>query len=172
MIRRTIMSKFSVAVPVVGLTSAATTAFALGLMSTMRGRPPWASITATSHVLHGPAAGRFDGFDLSHTVLGGAIHITSCFFWAAVAVVSLRLVTRGSTSIAWTAGLLTAGVAAFVDYGLMPVRLRPGWELVLPVQDVVLSFVAMAIGIAIGLAATRTISHEINPLPTTNYDQR
>jgi hypothetical protein len=45
---------------------------------------------------------------------------------------------------------LVAGVAAVVDYGLVPRRISPGWELALSPRGVAAGFAGMALGLAAG----------------------
>lgn len=44
----------------------------------------------------------------------------------------------------------TTVLAALVDYGLVPKRLTPGWELALPKSDLAAAYMAMGIGLALG----------------------
>lgn len=125
----------------------------LGVAALAMGRPFWVPLNATSHALHGPEAGQFAGIDLAHTGVGLAIHVAACFFWAAMAVLLLRLSDRGGPALAWAAGLATAALAGVVDYALLPARLSPGWELVLPPAGVMAGLAAMGLGIALGLRA-------------------
>ena len=164
--RRTSMARFGLAVPLAGSMAAVLSALVLGILAWLHGHVPWAPMNATTHALHGPGAGSFAGFDWSHTGLGTAIHFAGAFFWAAVAVALLHAVRRGSTALAWATGMGVAALALVVDYGLMPARLTPGWELVLPPPAVALGFFAFGVGLSLGLAATRAVSHEIvGPAP-------
>lgn len=157
MIRPIAMARFDRGWPLAGLSATVVSGLALGALSAARGLPAFLPINATSHVLHGPEAARTTTVDLAHTGLGAAIHIGSCFFWAAVAVLLIRKARRGSAWQAWVAGLGTAILAGGVDYGLMPERLRPGWELVLTPLGVSAGLAAMGAGIALGLIAARAI---------------
>ena len=127
----------------------------LALWSVARGQVAWLPFNATSHGLHGPAAADTNALDLAHTGLGLAIHVGAGFFWAAVAVLLLRRSRRDRAGLAWAAGLGTAALAGVVDYGLLPARLTPGWELVLPPVAVFCGLLALGVGIALGLAAAR-----------------
>lgn len=120
----------------------------LGTASALAGQPVWMPLNATSHGLHGAAAAEFTGMDFRHTGLGLVIHVASSFFWAAVAVVLLRWM---GGRLVWLAGLGTALVAGAVDYGLMPARLTPGWELVLPPAGVIAGLLALGVGLSLGL---------------------
>lgn len=136
-----------------GATAAILSGLTLGLFATLQGLPPWAPLNATAHLLHGPSAGAFTGLDWSHTAIGAFIHVASAFFWAIVAFLVLRLAGGGNARAAWIAGLSTAIVAGVIDYGLMPSRLTPGWELVLPPLQVAGGLLALGVGLAIGMHA-------------------
>lgn len=140
---------------IAGLTGAAFSMIGLGAAAIWQGRPVWMPLNATSHVLNGADAGASQGVDLLHTGVGAAIHILSSLFWAAIAFVWLAIDEVPAARNVWAAGLGTATLAAMVDYGLMPQRLTPGWELVLPPAAMAAGFAALGIGIAAGLAVTR-----------------
>lgn len=149
------IAKFSYSLPMAGAIAAMLSAVALGVCAALTGLPSWMPLNATSHVWHGPAAADVTAITWSHTAFGTAIHIASAFFWAAVAIVLFRVMGNTRTGAAWMVGLGTAALAGVIDYGLMPSRLTPGWELVLPNAGVVAGFVALGVGIAIGLGLTQ-----------------
>lgn len=150
------MTGWQRSIGVAGAAGTVLSVIALGAAAGWQGLPVWMPLNATSHVLHGAEAGRFHGIDLAHTGLGTAIHVGACFFWAAVAFLWLRVRSIPAAGNVWAAGLGTAVLAAAVDYGLMPERLTPGWELVLPPAGLAAGFAGLGIGIAAGLAATRS----------------
>lgn len=145
------MARFDRGWPLAGAWAAVISILVLGAASLATRQPFWMPLNATSHGLYGPEAAHFTGFDLAHTVVGAVIHVAACFFWAGVAVLMLRGVQRGNMALAAGAGLATAALAGVVDYALMPARLTPGWELVLPPAGVMAGLVALGVGLAIGL---------------------
>lgn len=149
------MASFDRALPVAGLLAGALCALALSLLAARQGLPPWTPLNATSHLIHGPAAAIPD-LNWTHTAPGGVIHFASAFFWAAIAVLLLRLLGGTSVHLAWIFGLGTAALAGIVDYGLMPARLTPGWELILMPVEVALGFLALGIGLSLGLIVAGT----------------
>ena len=154
------MARFDRGWPLAGAWAAVISILVLGAASLATGQPFWMPLNATSHGLYGPEAAQFTGFDLAHTVVGAVIHVASCFFWAAVAVLMLCGVQRGNMALAAGAGLATAALAGVVDYALMPARLTPGWELVLPPAGVMAGLASMGVGLAIGLGlAQRSDNH-------------
>lgn len=153
MTRSIAMARFDRSWPLAGGAATVLSVLVLGLAAMAAGLPFWMPLNATSHALHGPEAGQFAGLDLAHTGVGAVIHVAACFFWAAVAVLMLRAAERGSPMLAWAAGLATGALAGVVDYALMPARLTPGWELVLPAAGVMAGLAAMGVGIALGLRA-------------------
>lgn len=149
------MASLRLALPLAGTLAAVLSALALGLSAMLRDLPPWMPFNATSHVLHGPAAAAVTDANLGHTALGAIIHVGSAFFWAAVAILLLRATGGARAGAAWAAGLGTALLAGVIDYGVIPARLSPGWELVLPPWGVVAGLAALGIGIALGLDMVR-----------------
>ena len=159
------MARFGLALPLAGTLAAVLSVLVLGMLAIMGGLPPWMPLNATSHVLHGPAVATIADMDLTHTAPGTIIHIVSAFFWAGVAILLLRVIGSPRMGAAWVAGLGTAALAGVVDYGLLPARLSPGWELVLPPSGVVAGLLALGIGIASGLTVVRLRHADILPLP-------
>ncbi|WP_258552058.1 hypothetical protein [Paracoccus versutus] len=151
------MARFTLAWPLAGAGAALLSIPVLAALSAGRGLPPWMPLNATTHALHGAEAARTTALDLAHTGLGTAIHVASCFFWAGVAVLLVRRAARGGPWLAWLAGLATAAMAGLIDYGLLPARLRPGWELVLPPWAVLAGLAALGVGLSLGLLAAWAI---------------
>ena len=149
------MARLGIALPLAGALAAVLSVLVLGMLAIRGGLPPWMPQNATSHVLHGPAAATIADMDLTHTAPGAIIHIVSAFFWAGVAILLVRATGSIRTGTAWVAGLGTAALAGVVDYGLLPARLSPGWELVLPPSGVIAGLLALGIGIALGLTMVR-----------------
>ncbi|WP_240200104.1 MULTISPECIES: hypothetical protein [Paracoccus] len=170
MTRPIAMARFDLAWPLAGAFAAVLSALALGVSSALRGLPVWMPLNATTHALHGPAAATTTAFDLTHTGLGAAIHVVSCFFWAAVAVLLIRKAARGGAAVAWLTGLATATIAGLIDYGLMPARLRPGWELVLSPLGVIAGLVALGVGLSLGLIAAQAMASRA-PGTSTGLDR-
>lgn len=133
-----------------GAAAGEVTGAVLAALSWRQSGSVWRVFNATSHWVWGPRAGDLRDADIAHTATGIGTHYAASMFWGAIfgAWVSRR---RNPTP----AGImgdaaLVAGVAAVVDYGLMPRRLSPGWELALPPRGVALGFCAMAAGLALG----------------------
>ena len=103
---------------------------ALALAARAEGSGALQPINATSHWLHGRRAGDRRGADLEHTGTGLATHHASAMFWGTIFEGSARAARRRRTptTTLCDAGLV-AGVAAVVDYGLVPRRISPGWSL-------------------------------------------
>lgn len=103
------MARFDRGWPLAGAWAAVISILVLGAASLATGQPFWMPLNATSHGLYGPEAAQFTGFDLAHTVVGAVIHVASCFFWAAVAVLMLRGVQRGNMALAAGRGASDGG---------------------------------------------------------------
>lgn len=125
------------------------------LMSRREGHSAARPVNATSHVLWGEEDALREQIDAAHTLPGLLINVGSAFFWGAV-FTFLRFPASKAT-VAGTIGRAfgTSLLAAVVDYGFVPKRLRPGWELALQVRSVVLAFAAMGAGLAAGDLAAR-----------------
>lgn len=149
--RRIAMARFDLGWPLAGVHASVLSALTLGMLALVVGQPVWMPINATTHAIHGPEAADFPAIDLLHTGLGASIHVLACFFWSAIAVLIMRKAALRRTNPAWVAGLGTACVVGVVDYGLLPARLSPGWELILPWWAVTFSFVMLGVGITLGL---------------------
>jgi hypothetical protein len=128
---------------------------ALGTLGRREGRSALAPINATSHVLHGDRAGRVDRLDASHTGVGALVNHGAAIFWALPFTWWLAQGRDRPAAQIAAGAAATAAVAGAVDYGLIPRRLTPGWELVLPPRGVVATFGALALGLAVGAVATR-----------------
>ena len=91
--------------------------------------------------------------------LGYATHHASSIFWG-ILFEALRARDRNTDplSIARDATLVST-VAAAIDYGLMPHRLSPGWETVLPKRSVAAGLAALAVGLTAGGLLTRHPAH-------------
>ncbi len=83
-------------------------------------------------------------------VPGLVVNVGAAFFWGAVFAFftspASKMTSKGIIGRAFGTSL----VAAAVDYGLVPRRLRPGWELALRPRSVALALAAMGAGLAAG----------------------
>jgi hypothetical protein len=131
---------------------------AIALLAKVERRPVLGPINASSHWLWGDAdAARpaKDGrADLAHTAVGGATNIGAGLFWGAI-LGALRNPARNAPGQLVRDGALLGAVAGVLDYGLLPRRLSPGWELALSGRSVVLAMAAMATGAVLGDLAAR-----------------
>jgi hypothetical protein len=129
--------------------SIATTA-ALTLLARGAGRPAVAPINATSHWVHGDAAARDPSPDVSRTVVGYVPHHGATVFWAYLFERLAGLRGRPGAPVLFRNATAIAALAAVVDYGIVPKRLTPGWELVLPKPRVATTYAVLATGLAVG----------------------
>jgi hypothetical protein len=129
--------------------SLATTA-ALSLLARGAGRPAVAPINATSHWLHGDAAADRSSPDAAHTLVGYVTHHGATVFWACLFERLAGLRGRPGAPVLFRNAAAVAAIAAVVDYGIVPKRLTPGWELVLPKRRVATTYAVLAAGLAVG----------------------
>src|SRR4051794_9788565 len=101
------------------LTGASTTAALMALSSRDTGHPA-AALNATSHIVWGDEAARYDEFDLRHTAVGALLNLGATGFWSAVQ--SLLPTPRSGLGAARNA-LLVTGLAYVTDYHVVPHRL-------------------------------------------------
>lgn len=131
-----------------GTGAAVATLGAITLLSLLQGGSAARPINATSHVLHGPADAPHDGIDLRRTLPGLVINVGAAYFWAVV--YSWAMPAGRDRSVRLNRAIVVSLVAAAVDYGLVPRRLRPGWELALKRRSVAIALAAMGLGLAAG----------------------
>lgn len=113
------------------------------------GRPAVVPINATSKWFWGDGAGEQSRFDLKHTPLGIATNICAGMFWGAL-FGAVRDHRRTAPHQLVCDGAILAGTAGALDYGILPRRLTPGWELQISSRSVLLSLTAMAAGAVLG----------------------
>ena len=133
-----------------GTVASIATTGALMLLAKQQGKRVHQPTNATSHWLHGEKAGAVRDADASHTALGYATHHASAVFWALLFESWLADRPRRSPTqmLADAAGMAT--IAAAVDYAIVPKRLTPGWEAVLPKRSIALTFGVLALSLAGG----------------------
>lgn len=126
---------------------------ALAALARAEGKGALQPVNATSHWLDGPRAGRLRRADLRHTGAGFLTNHAAGVFWALPLTLMLRPGEPAGKVAAKAA--LVAGSALALDYGLLPKRLRPGWEHALGARGVAAGFGAMALGLAAGALLSR-----------------
>jgi hypothetical protein len=138
-----------------GTTASVVSTAALTLLARAEGKTPYQPTNATSHWLHGDDAARRSEADVAHTLLGYAIHHASAMFWALPFQIWLAArPPRTRLELLRDASVMSA-IAAAVDYGVVPRRVTPGWELVLSKRSMVATYGATAIGLAAGALLAR-----------------
>jgi hypothetical protein len=140
---------------VTGSIAAAITTATLAGLAKARRKGVLQPTNSTSHWLHGDGAGQVSKADLAHTGVGYATHHASAVFWALPFEAWLAARPAGSAAGIFGRAAAVAGIAALVDYALVPKRLTPGWEEVLPPRDIAAVYGALALGLAIGGMITR-----------------
>lgn len=138
----------AIAAALAGTVATVVVVTALGALARSPGKNAVQPINATSHWVHGPRAGRKRHADLRHTGTGFLTNHLASIFWA----LPLQfLVSRKSpaSDVAAKAAVIS-GLAALVDYRLMPKRLTPGWEHALGKRGVAAGFAALAVGLFAG----------------------
>lgn len=116
---------------------------------------PLRPINATSHWLWGAEAGLHEGADLRHTAVGALTNQSAAAFWGTLFALHLAARPGHHASAILRDAAVMGLIAATVDYGLIPRRLTPGWELALSRRSVALTMMATAAGLALGGIAAR-----------------
>lgn len=116
-----------------------------------------APINATSHIAWGEAAGRVESFDARHTLLGAALNLGACIFWATFYERWFGSASRhgGRAGTAVLGGAAVAAAAYVTDYHLVPERLTPGWELRLSGRGIAAAYLALALSLPLGVLLQR-----------------
>jgi hypothetical protein len=122
----------------------------LMLLARSEGRSPWQPVNATSHWIHGDAAASVRQADLPHTAAGLVTNQLSATFWGVLFGIWLANRPPRTAAAMLRDAAAVSAIAGAIDYGLVPRRLRPGWELALSNRSVALAFGAMALGLAAG----------------------
>jgi len=133
------------------VTSAATTT-ALFLLSSKDTGHPAAALNATSHIVWGDKATKYDDWDVPHTLLGGLLNAGAMGFWSAVQ--SLLPEPRTAFGAVRNATVVTA-VAYVTDYYLVPKRLTPGFEQRLSPRSLFGAYAVLAAALAVSAFALR-----------------
>jgi len=123
---------------------------ATALLSRLEGHSALRAINSTSHIIWGPDDAPSDEIDVERTVPGLLINIGSAYFWGTVFACMTPRPERRSTGDIVGRAFGTSLLAGVIDYGLVPRRLRPGWELAMRPGFVAAAIAAMGAGIAWG----------------------
>ncbi|WP_011582824.1 MULTISPECIES: hypothetical protein [Chelativorans] len=129
----------------------------LSIMTSAKGegRGMLQPVNATSHWLHGDSVARRATVDMRHTGLGAVTNLASAMFWALpFAFWASRREPQSLPRLLCGASVVSA-FAALLDYGVLPRRITPGWELAISKRSVAGAFAAMAIGLAAGAWAAQ-----------------
>lgn len=140
------------------IASAVSTA-ALLVMSRLEGNRALQPVKATAHWLYGERAAVPAGIDGRRALIGYATNHAAAVFWALLFEAARSRRRRDDLVGTATTAAGVSALAAAVDYGVMPRRLTPGWELAVSKESVAAAFVALAAGLTLGgLLADRSTS--------------
>jgi len=131
----------------------------VALLARAEGEPALRPISASGHWLWGDDAAVKGEPGMTRSGVGGATNIGAGLMWGGLfgAWVQRNASTPGEVL---RDGAALGAVAGLLDYGLLPRRLSPGWELALSSRSVVLSMAAMAAGAVAGAFAARAVEGE------------
>jgi hypothetical protein len=132
---------------------------AITLLAKAEGRDPLRPVNASSHWLWGDDEARTARADLSRTGVGGATNFLAGMMWGGLFGIHLHR-NRPEPVEMVRDGAVLGAIAGLLDYGLLPRRLSPGWELAISGRSVVLSMAATAAGAVVGGLAARAADRE------------
>ena len=154
-------SQLLISIVLTGTVASLVSAAALGALAKAEGENVLQPANATSHWLHGARASRQGAMDLAHTGVGLVTHHASALFWALPFEAWQALYPHRSSAEIVRDAIVMSAIAAGVDYGLVPRRLTPGWELVLSKKSMVGAFASLAAGLAAGALASRQLRQRL-----------
>jgi len=153
-----------------GAGAALASAAVAGAIARAAGKGALQPLNATSHWLHGRAAGRVRRLDGTHSGVGVGTRLLSALFRAAPCALWFR---RGPSpapgpapypgGAAVATGVAATAVATAVDYLAMPRRLTPGWERAIGRAGVAAPFVGL--GLAGGALVARRLRRDAASAP-------
>jgi hypothetical protein len=139
-----------------GLLSAALSTLALAWRGRREHGSPAAPINAISHWFFPQRAFAHDDVSLRYTGSGLAVHVASSMLWAAAYAWLRGRRERPAAAAALGDAAAVGALAAFVDLGLTPKRLSPGFEERMGPSGLVWVYAAFAGGLALaGVLAAR-----------------
>ena len=121
---------------------------ALMLCAKLERRPPLAPFNGPSQWLWGESQARRTSVTWRHTALGYGIHHASAIMWATLHEKMFTASPPRPPSVELTRASITTMLAAFVDYGLTPRRLQPGFDKHLNIPSIVAVYAAFGLGLA------------------------
>jgi hypothetical protein len=149
--------RLSASAMVTGTVASIVSTVALAALARSEGKSGIRPTNSASHWLHGDEAGSREMADVAHTAVGYATHHASAVFWALPLEAWLeKNPPRSLGELLGTAAAVSAA-AAVVDYGIVPRRLTPGWELTLSKPAMVGAFAGLAMGLAAGALVSREL---------------
>ncbi len=129
-----------------GTITNATMLATLAAFAKARGESAISPINAVSHALWGEKAAHADSLSLQYTLPGLAINQIGATFWAMIYEKLLGEDSHARRTLP-KAGLVSA-LAYITDYWIVPKRLTPGYELILPPKALAGVYTALALSLA------------------------
>jgi hypothetical protein len=131
-----------------GTVVAGTTAASVAIAGERDSGSAIAPLNATSHIAWGEPAGAVEEVDARHTLVGTALHVGACIFWATFYEKFFgRAARRGDVAKALLGGGAIATAAYVTDYHIVPQRLTPGWEYRISKRSLAATYVVLALSL-------------------------
>jgi RsiW-degrading membrane proteinase PrsW (M82 family) len=129
-----------------GVAAGVTTGLSVAIAGRQEAGSAVAPINATSHIAWGDRAGRVEAVDARHTLVGAALNVGACVFWATFFERWFgRAASRGEVGKAMLGGAAVAATAYVTDYHVVPKRVTPGWELRISPRAIAATYVVFAL---------------------------
>lgn len=132
---------------------------AISLLAKAEEKPALAPVNASSHWLCGDEEASNSGFAPGPTSVGTATNLGAGMMWGGLLGAHLQRKHRKRHEIVRD-GIVMGAIASLLDYGLLPRRLSPGWELALSARAVVLGMAGMTGGAILGGLLARELEDE------------
>jgi len=133
-----------------GSVAAGTTAATVALAGARDSGSAIAPLNATSHIAWGESAGNVANVDAKHTLVGAALHVGACVFWAAFFEKFFgHAAVRGNVGKTLLGGAAVATAAYVTDYHVVPQRLTPGWEYRISRRSLAATYGVLALSLAL-----------------------
>jgi hypothetical protein len=132
-----------------GLVSGVASGLAAAALSRVQNGRAAPAINAVSHIAWGGPPPADSGPRGRNFIVGAGLHLGGALFWAAVSESLVGSAVRRTRAMAWLSGSVTAAAAYWIDYNIVPMRLRPGMEAFVSPAAVKTVYAALAAGLAI-----------------------
>ncbi len=131
---------------VTGIAGAAATTAIIAALGKAKGESAWTPFNAISHMLFGENAANVEGFNAKETLSGLGLNTSVVGVWG---VLYEGLARKVPFPQSLAAGAAASALIWFIDYKVVPERLRPGFEKRLGPQGVAATYALLALSLGL-----------------------